>query len=83
MIMETYPNPFRGNGQLYVQSKVAQQATLEVVDMVGHRIATKVVSLLAGNNNVPLDGGRWAAGIYMIRLTNRSGEKLTTKLLKQ
>jgi hypothetical protein len=83
MAMEVYPNPFRGNGQLLVQSKLIQQATLEVVDMAGHRIATRVVNLTAGNNNVPLDGARWAAGIYMIRLTNRSGEKLTTKLLKQ
>jgi hypothetical protein len=83
LIMDAYPNPFQGNGQLLVQSKLAQQATLEVVDIAGRRIATKVVGLTAGNNTVPLDGGRWAAGFYMIRLTNRSGEKLTIKLLKQ
>ena len=83
LIVSAYPNPFRGGGQLYIQSKLDQTADLEAVDISGRRVATRKVNLVAGNNTIPLQAQSWPRGVYLVRVSNRSGEKVLVKLVKE
>jgi hypothetical protein len=81
--MTSYPNPFTGGGTLYVESKASQTVDIEAVDMVGRRISTQKVNLTAGKNTVPLQAQSWPRGVYMVRMSNRNGEKQSLKLVKE
>jgi hypothetical protein len=83
MHMTSYPNPFTGSGTLYVESKVNQTVDLEAIDIAGHRISTRKVSLVTGKNTVSLQAQSWPRGVYMVRMINRNGEKVLVKLVKE
>jgi len=74
-----YPNPATG-GKTYLRYRLTAQskATLTVYDMAGNRIQSpKDVPAQVGNDNeVEIDCGDWAAGVYLCRLeVNGPGKK--------
>jgi hypothetical protein len=81
--VDVYPNPFRGSGQLYIQSRQNQTVDIEAIDISGRRIATRKANLVMGSNTVSLQAQSWPRGVYMVRVSNRGGEKVLVKLVKE
>lgn len=83
LTVSAWPNPFTGNGNLYIKSKGAQSIQLEVIDMNGRHLAARKVSLVSGDNTVSLQGMSWPRGVYMVRVDNGIGERFTLRLVKE
>jgi hypothetical protein len=83
IVVNAYPNPFQGSGQLYIQSRRSQVVDIEAIDISGRRIATRKANLVMGSNTVPLQAQSWPRGVYMVRVSNAGGEKVLVKLVKE
>jgi hypothetical protein len=64
------PNPFRGGTVLRFELPVASEASLEVYDVAGRRVAEplKPKRLLAGRHSVTFRGEGLRSGVYFCRL---------------
>jgi len=80
-----YPNPSATADQttLVVQSPVAGQGKLQVMDLTGRTIVTRDIITVAGVTElaVPM-GSELSAGIYLVKVTMPSGEVKTTRMQK-
>ena len=79
----SWPNPFTGNGTLYMKSKGSQSVDLEVIDMNGRHVAARKIKLVNGDNKVSLQAMGWPRGVYLVRVDNGIGEKVTLRLVKE
>ena len=66
---QNYPNPVQNTTQIRYDVPDDGRVTLELVDIVGHRIATLADrSHRAGSYTISLDTSHLAAGVYLYRL---------------
>jgi hypothetical protein len=63
------PNPATGRFVLAIGLPAAGDVVIEAFDMLGRRVHRTEMALPAGSHEVPLDAGRWAPGLYLIRAT--------------
>lgn len=66
----TYPNPF--NGQTTIGYRLAERSTVTITihDVLGRSLAGLVEGeMSAGNHEVRWDAGRYASGVYYVRMT--------------
>jgi hypothetical protein len=65
------PNPFAGGTRLRFALPSRETVTLRVYDVAGRVVATLLdrATLEPGAHEVPFDGGRLPAGVYLARLT--------------
>ena len=77
------PNPFRGETQLRFELAVAAEASLEVFDVMGRRVAVplKPKWLAAGPHSLAFRPDRLPDGIYFARLRAGSFER-TVKMVR-
>ena len=75
-IVSSYPNPFRDQTRVVLDLPTSQVVTLEVYDLLGRRM-THVFdgTLPAGRHEMPVDGSRWAAGVYFARVATEEAVK--------
>jgi hypothetical protein len=81
---ELYPNPLgRGQGlSMQVETVKNGQASVEIVDMLGHRVYRQAATLHTGANTLKLSNQALAAGIYVVRV--QQGEVVQqTQLVQQ
>ncbi len=64
------PNPFGYETTIEVTSLSREELTFEVFDLVGKRIHTEKVTILAGTNRIPFDGSQLQNGIYTYSFSN-------------
>ncbi|ULQ53664.1 CotH kinase family protein [Flavihumibacter fluvii] len=83
LVLTAYPNPFEGNGlNVKVRSKFKQNILYEVFDMSGRKLDKRNIDLQTGENSVAMNADRWPAGVYLIRISNSSGELMKTRIVK-
>lgn len=71
---QNYPNPFNPSTAIEFTLGGRSQATLEIFNMLGQRIATVAEGVMeAGVHRIPFDGTRCASGVYLYRLTTPLG----------
>lgn len=63
-----YPNPVQGILNVKIKATAAERTSVEIFDMAGRRMITQTVSLVAGEQNVPVDMGRLQKGSYILKL---------------
>ncbi|MFM7838947.1 MAG: CotH kinase family protein [Chitinophagaceae bacterium] len=83
VIVSILGNIFSNTAQLRVQSRYNQDLSVQVVDMLGRNWGSQRYSLRTGINNLALQTGHWASGIYFIRMTTTAGETYTKRWVKQ
>ncbi len=64
------PNPFGYETTIEVASLSREELTFEVFDLVGQRVHTEKVTILAGTNRIPFDGSQLQNGIYHYSFSN-------------
>lgn len=75
---QNYPNPVRSETTIRYDIDAPSRAVLELVDVVGHRVATLVDrSHQPGSYSVTFDASQLASGFYLYRLA--SGSQVQTK----
>jgi len=71
LLQSIYPNPMRGPGTIRFSLASAAETQIDVFDMLGRRIERPLRGRRnAGQNEVSIDTGSWAEGVYVIRLTS-------------
>ena len=79
-IVSIWPQPVRGRATLRVSLPEAAQATVEVFDLVGRRVAVLLGGpQAAGMHEVSFDAGALPSGLYLVRLS--AGGQVRTERL--
>lgn len=84
--LTAYPNPFNGSDLpvILVQSAVAGDATLQVVDMMGRVVARQSFATIAGIQEVSFpQASNLSSGVYMAKVTLATGEVKTIRIQKR
>lgn len=78
-----YPSPTRGPVVLDLEGAASGPAELEVFDVLGRRVLNRDLSAQpSGTSQYRLNLSDVPAGIYVVRLSTRSGETATRRLVK-
>ncbi|MDP4220942.1 MAG: T9SS type A sorting domain-containing protein, partial [Bacteroidota bacterium] len=67
-IISIRPNPAQDEIEVSVNSEIAQQLDIEIMNALGEKLSTGTRNLLAGNNTIHLDTKNLAAGVYLLRI---------------
>ena len=76
------PNPTSGEFYLLIDAKVAEQFTMDIMDVAGRNVYKREVDVVNGFNNVVVNDIKLKAGIYFVNLHYKN-EKITRKLIIQ
>lgn len=68
-----FPNPTNGEVNLIVGKELRGKSTVEVYNVLGHRMASKTVQNLSQGQNITIDLKPFAAGLYIVKLCNDEG----------
>lgn len=80
-LAQNYPNPFNPSTTIQFDLPMAGDVSLDVVDVLGRRVATLVNgSMGAGRHTVTFDARNVASGIYLYRL-QAGGTQLTRRMM--
>lgn len=79
--MDVFPNPFHGQARVNFQTRTPQSARIEVFDMLGRRVMQEGLDQLERSHSVLIDGARWSAGVYVIRMTASDGSSASKKVV--
>ncbi|MBI1226760.1 MAG: T9SS type A sorting domain-containing protein [Bacteroidetes bacterium] len=82
MSITTQPNPTAGMVQIKINSQINGQFQMQVLDLLGKRIAQRQVSISAGVNSLEYDASGLANGLYLMQIQNEQGF-VTQKLAVQ
>jgi hypothetical protein len=67
--MNASPNPFQAGFEININSKKETEATVEIFDAFGKRVANKTVHLVQGETFFSFEqASEWKAGMYFIAL---------------
>jgi hypothetical protein len=81
--IQVAPNPVKESTVVYITSTKFEKALLQVVDMNGKVIIARTISILPGNNAIPLANlNRFARNTYIVKIVT-SDEIYHQKLLLQ
>jgi len=77
-----YPNPI--SNKATIQINISSNAlTVEVCDIVGNVIFTyNTISTNNGKVTLPLDAFNFSAGVYIVKVINKNGEKIIKHIVK-
>ena len=79
-----YPNP--SNGSVFMELSLESNSTLElqVLNSAGQIVQSRDLSGNEGNNVFVLDSQQWAAGVYVIEVSEQTtGERVRRKIVKE
>ena len=65
-----YPNPAKGSATLNLNLTQVGDYTIQITDMTGRLINSETVSMQQGENLVKLSVQNYAAGLYMVRVSD-------------
>ena len=75
------PNPVQDMMNVGFSTETSQNFTLQVIDIQGRVLQSRTIEAFAGQNNLDLDMGQFAAGFYYVQLSSPT-VKLDKKILK-
>ena len=76
-----YPNPFNNNITISFNSIVGDNVTIDVLNIKGEKVYSKLVEVNNGQNLVTLNQSGLANGIYLLYLSNDPNKSY--KIVKQ
>ena len=81
-IATLYPNPTKESSTVELTSAHSDELTLEVIDQSGHVLFTEAYLVKEGVNQYELPSADWRSGVYIVRMSTRSGiiQKKLTKV---
>ncbi len=69
-LSQNFPNPFNPTTNIEFAVPTSQQVTLEVFNVLGHKVATLVDGVVSGGSHqVTFDASALSSGLYIYRLT--------------
>jgi len=74
-----YPNPTTGHLTIQFTSSTEQDLTLKVMDVLGREVSRSTINIGSTNYSFNIDD---FAGIYIIQLTDKSGNSSQRKVIK-
>lgn len=77
-----FPNPSNGDVTVSINSVDANNATIEVSNLLGQVVFTSNDELVAGDNTIKLDLSSLEAGQYLVRISNETASTTTTVQIK-
>ncbi len=75
-------NPVVSTLKMSVQSDKDQTISLSITNANGNITTQQKTSLYKGNNMLAIDAGNWQPGVYLIRLSNGNGERVSISVFK-
>jgi hypothetical protein len=79
-VSANYPNPFNGSTTIKVTLPFAVDVTIEVTNMVGQMMSSKVyTNLSVGENKLVIDGSSFAKGMYTYKVI--AGKDVVTRTM--
>ncbi len=81
-IASVFPNPFNPVTQVNIALPQADRITVEVLDILGRRVALLQDGLVqAGTHSLTFNGAALASGTYFVRVAGRQGQDVSKILL--
>ena len=82
---KAYPNPFSNHIEVVMESHQAKIITVRLYDLLGRPMYTLEENgmVYEGTHKVRWDTGQVASGLYLLVIETDTGERLTTKVVKQ
>ncbi len=83
ILVQGNPNPVYSNYHLTIKSRMQQQIALRALDITGRTVYSNSFIVNAGYNQLEVNMSSLQKGMYVFYLTPTSGEKISTKVMKQ
>ena len=82
---KAYPNPFSNHIEVVMEARQAKIITVRLYDLLGRPMYTleENGTVYEGTHKVRWDTGQVASGLYLLVIETDTGERLTTKVVKQ
>ncbi len=80
--LTAYPNPTSGAVHLTIDNATTGHCMINIIDMTGKRIYTKMVQVSERQPNVVVDANAWAPGLYFAQVI-KEGAQHTITVIKQ
>jgi len=80
--LQSQPNPFVGQSQVLIQSKINGSFTFSVHNLFGQLQYQERVQLMQGENRIPLDGSNLEKGMYLVSISD-GFQGVSTKVIVQ
>ena len=81
--MQAYPNPFQQQLEVQIIAKQAGPATIQITDVLGHRVMQGELTLTAGSNILPLDDAQKVGpGLYLLQV-QQGTQRQVQRLVRQ
>ena len=68
-----FPNPTNGKVNLIVGQDLKGKSVVEVYNVLGHKMTSKALHNLSQGQSIAIDLGRYASGLYIVKLCNDEG----------
>ncbi|HKC36417.1 MAG TPA: T9SS type A sorting domain-containing protein, partial [Chitinophagaceae bacterium] len=80
-----YPNPNNGiDATIKIKTKDPQTIYLNVFDGIGRLVHSQSINAVPVSNFITIEAmKKWQAGIYYFIFSNKDGEKISKKIVKQ
>ncbi len=80
-LSQNYPNPFNPVTQIEFALPEKSEISVKVYDILGNELAVLASGLYEpGRYTVPFDGGSYASGVYICKLSYGRGQTITKKM---
>jgi hypothetical protein len=83
-VVLTSENPISEEIRVTINSKIAQEATLQLVDVAGRQVYSSVANLTVGDTPVRIrpSFNNSAKGVYVLLISDDSGRQYSTKIVR-
>lgn len=80
VVADLSPNPTNSHAELAIFAPTPKSATITIVNSIGQVMQRVAADLDLGANRIDLDGSKWDAGMYIVKI-EIEGESFTKKLI--
>ena len=81
--MFVYPNPIYNSAVFSITLASASSASLRILDVSGREVYKRVITMKAGNNEIPLDLKNLRRGMYILTVETESGKLNAISIFKE
>jgi PKD repeat protein/photosystem II stability/assembly factor-like uncharacterized protein len=78
MHLRIYPNPTKGNGNLYIDFEQVKIENVQLLNLIGKEIAVRYTQ---STSHIEVDLNNISQGIYFLKLTSSTGDQLVRKII--
>jgi hypothetical protein len=77
-----YPNPFISNFYINIANPPSTKYSLRIYNTLGQLVWASENRLPVRGETITIAGGKWSAGMYILKLVENNNEKTITRLIK-